>query len=424
MTMGVTRPLSKQELKNRNARAKNLERQMARIRFSSRKTISEGARKRDPVPNSVPSLTGIDSRGCYVKISRGQNMKLEFLRNGLVLMGTGLEKGWAGKRIVGGMPHRESTLDIYSATRRVIHIQEGLEAGKIWRDGALPEIERINSKLYNLWDWGSPLWIYSYRRVIDSLESALENTINPLKKEAREMLGKASVLIGEVYASPNLSEKRKWAGSACSCLTAFRNRIGPWRDRQVEGMIAYNKIRERYLRAERDWRVHNVLRRLVAVYSGEIRWPILGRDMKDLRYGGRMEEIASSNSKRGKKMKAIAELAKEMEANRYCRGGRCFDLSLLDEAEDCYSKGKNEKGRKLLRRGKLVLELNKPGFVAEQLKQAEEYVQPVAEKIEEGEWHLEKIPSLPRKGPHREEALGAAVSCFKGALEKMEAINR
>ncbi|MFP3950070.1 MAG: hypothetical protein ACLFUZ_03190 [Candidatus Micrarchaeia archaeon] len=422
--MGVTRALGKKDLMLRLRNAGKLRAQMARIRFSSRRTISERARKRGSVPNSVPSLTGIDSRGCYIKISRGQDLKLEFLNSGLVLMGTGLEKGWAGKRIVGGVPQRKSTLDIYSATRRVIHIQEGLERGRIWRDEALPEIEKINSNLYTLWDWGSPLWLYSYRRVIDSIKGALENTINPLKKEAEEMLGKASGLLGKVYTSPNLSEKRRWAGSACSCLTAFRNRIGPWRDVQVEGMIAYNKMRERYLRAERDWRAYSMLKRLVAVYSREKRWPILGRDMKDLRYAARMEELASSSEKRRKKAEAIAELANEMEANRYGRRGRGFDLDLLDEAKECYLLGKNETGRKLLRRGKLVLELNKPGFVAEQLEQAEPYMQPIAEKIGEGSGYLEQIDSLPRKGPKREEALGAAVSCFKGALEEMEAINR
>ena len=424
MLMGVTRALGKNELKLRLKKAGELKAQMARARFSSRRAISEGARRRNSVHKSVPSLAGIDSRGSYIKISRGQDLKLEFLNSGLVLMGTGLEKGWAGKRIVGGVPQRKSTLDIYSATRRAMHIQEGLERGRIWRDEALPEIEKINSNLYNLWDWGSPLWLYSYRRVIDSIRGALENTINPLKKEAEEMLGKASELLGKAYASPNLSEKRKWAASACSCLTAFRNRIGPWRDRQTEGMIAYNKMRERYLRAERDWRVYSMLRRLVAVYSGEKRWPILGRDMKDMRYAARMEELASSNEKRRKKAEAITELANGIEANRYGRGGRGFDLNLIDDARECYLLGKNETGRKLLRRGKLVLELNKPGFVAEQLEQAEKYMHPVAEKIGEGAGYLEQIGSLPRKGPKREETLEAAVDCFKEALEEMEAITR
>ncbi|MBD3389670.1 hypothetical protein GF415_01815 [Candidatus Micrarchaeota archaeon] len=422
--MGVTRPLRQKELTARKAMAENLEKKMARERFSSRRTISERVRRRGHVHKSVPSLTGIDSRGSYIQISRAQDLKLEFLKNGLLCMGTGLEKGWAGKRIIGGVPQRESTLDIYSATRRAMHIREGLEMGRIWRDEALPEIEKINSKLYNLWDWGSPLWFYSYRRVIDSLKDALKNTINPLKQEARDMLGKASELLGRVSTSPNLSEKRKWSAAACSCLTAFRNRIGPWRDSQVEGMIAYNKMRERYLRAERDWRVHRVLRRLVKAYSIEKKWAILGRDTKDLRYAVRMEEIASSKAKREKKTKAIGELTEEMDENKYNRGGRGLDLAVLDEAENCYLEGKNKRGRTLLRRGALILKLDKPGFVAGQLREAEHYVQPVAEKIEDGARHLEQIPRLPGRGQERAEALGTAVECFKNALWEMEAIKR
>ncbi|MBD3398676.1 hypothetical protein GF412_05540 [Candidatus Micrarchaeota archaeon] len=422
--MGVTRPLSKKELTLRLSKARQLEQKMRQDRFGAMKTIRESIRRRAHLPRSVPSVMGVDSRGEYIRIGSRQKMKLELLDSGLVLMGTGLEQGWAGKRIIGGVPQRVSTLDIYSATRRAMEIQEGLEAGKQWRNEALPEIEKMNSMLYCFWDWGSPIWIYSYKGVLESLHAALENTINPLKTEAAEMLVKAAGLVAETSAAPNLSEKGKWAASACACLTAFRNRIGKWRDRQVEGMIAYNKMRERYLRSERDWRVWKALKRLVAVYSGERRWPIFGRGQKDLRYVQKLGEIASSPRKRAAKTEMIAGLAKEMGANKYSRGGRGFDLRLLDEAGKCYSLGQNEKGRRLLKRGMLILELDKPGFIAEQLNKAEAYMQPAAEKIGEGAMHLERIPSLPRKGPEREGALGAAVKSFSEALAEMEAIKR
>jgi hypothetical protein len=424
MGMGVTRALSREELKLRLKNAKELEQRMQKDRFASMKTIGETIRRRECVPRSVPSLTGVDSRGRYTGIGSRQNMKLEFLGSGLVLMGTGLERGWAGKRIVGGIPQRKSTLDIYSATRRAIEIQNKLSAGKEWRNEALPEIEKMNSMLYCLWDWGSPIWIYSYKSVLESLRNALEGTINPLKQEARDMLEKAAMLIAETSAAPDLSGKRKWAAATCACLTAFRNRIGPWRDRQVEGMIAYNRMRERYLRAERDWRVWKALKRLVAVYPGEKRWPIFGKDQKDLKYAQKIREIATSPRKRTAKIEMIEVLAKEMEKNKYSCGGKGFDLNILGDAKTFYSRGQNEKGRKLLMRAGLILELDKPGFIAGQLKKAEPYLQPVAEKVEEGAGHLERIPSLPRKGPERESALAAAVWCFKEAIKEMEAIKR
>lgn len=405
--------------------AKELRQEMRRMRFRNREAIEERMQKRMVVPKGVPCNTGVDSRGAYIHLKKGINLKIEYLDSGLILMGTGLQKGWAGKRSIGGVPGQKSTLDIFSAVRRAIHIQEELHLGRVDRDAAIEIVEGMNSNLNKLGEWGSPLWLYSIKAKITKMSKALKESINPLNQEAWEMLEKAANAVGNASVETGNFRKRNFISTACTNLASFRLRLGEWRDEQVEGMIIYNKIREHTLRAERDWRVWRALDRMAKMYAHEEKkWEIFGRDQKDLRYATRMEELASSRKRVKTKTGLISGLIEEMEKHKYTWGGKGFRLEILREAKELYETGKNEKARKMLRRGKTVLEMNKARFIAEQLEQAEEYMQPVAEKIGEGAGHLEQIPTLPRKGPERKDALGAAVDCFKEALKEMEAIRR
>jgi hypothetical protein len=415
-----------QKLAVKMQEARDLRQQMRNTRFHHRKVLEEQMQRRMVVPRGMPCNLGIDSRGQYIRLKKGINLKIEYLDNGLVRMGTGLQKGWAGKRMVGGVPERKSTLDIFSAIRRAIHIQEELHLGRATRDVAIDLVEEMNSNLTKFGEWGSPLWLYSVKVEILKLSKDLQETVNPLKQEAWEMLENAAKSVGKAAVETgDLFRKRNLISIACSKLASFRLRLGEWRDKQVEGMVIYNKIREHTLRAERDWRAWNALDRMAKLYSREDKkWAIFGRDQKDLRYAMRMEELASSSKRANTKVGLISELIEEMEKNRYTWGGKGFSLEILKEAKNLYGAGKNEKARKALRRGKLILEMNKPEFIAEQLEKAEEYMQPVAEKIREGANHITALLKLPHRDRERGERLSAAVGCFREALNRMEQIER
>ena len=190
-------------------------------------------------------------------------------------------------------------------------------------------------------------------------------------------------------------------------------------------MIAYNKKRECVLRLERDQRIWNALARLAKLYSDEgKKWAVLGRDLKDLRYGGRMEEIAAGSHRAKTKMEFVSGLIEKMEKEKYTWGGRGFRLEILKRAKEEYERGNTAEAGKILRKGKRVLELNKPGFLAEQLELAEEYLKPVARKVQEGAGHIEALEGLPHRDRGRGEHLEAAAKCFREAFLEIKKIRR
>lgn len=411
--------------KSKIAEAGKLRKSMRADRFRKRNIMQERLQKGIFAPQGAPCVLGLDSEGKQVHLKKGQNLKIGFLESGLVQMGTGLKQGWAGKRKIGGVPATESITDVYSATRKAIHIQEQLASGREERDAALDLIEKMNSELNKFGEKCSPLWLHKVKLSILGLSERLQNTVNPLNQEAWAMLEKAAEAVRQSSVEGSAFSRRNFISVACANLTAFRNRLGEWRDGQVEGMIVYNKKRECVLRLERDQRVWNAIARMAKLYSDkEKKWAVFGRDMKDLRYAERMEEIAAGRHRAKTKMEFVSELIKEMEKQKYAWGRKGFRLEFLKEAKENYERGETECAGKLLRRAKRVLELNKPEFLAGQLELAEEYMKPVAEKVREGTEHIAALLELPHRDKGRGEHLEAAAECFREALLEMGKIGR
>ncbi len=68
---------------------------------------------------------------------------------------------------------------------------------------------------------------------------------------AREKLAKTIEML-ETAKTVSEDKRRFVVNSACAVFTALRNRLGQWRDRQIAGIVKFNRLREYALRAERD----------------------------------------------------------------------------------------------------------------------------------------------------------------------------
>gem|GEM_PF-3220385 len=371
------------------------------------------------------SLMGKLADGSSSALRPRKGYKTVFLENGLVKLETGLAKTRAGKKILVGTEKKEIITDIFSATRMAVHIQERLEEAQKERDAIVGEIEKINALLYKKGEKFRPLGLYFEANVLEDVGQYMGDVNSVLKQNAKDMLIAAVASLKNAAVEPDEFVRRKHISIACTKLTAFRNRFGEWRDREVAEIMAFNRGRECMLRKERDVRLESDLRRWVATYSSAGKWAIRGKAEKDLRYAEKIEKIISVNMRVAKKAELIKELKKEMAEKKYSSSGRGFSLAYLDNASELYKRGAEtrELGKDTLARGALLLRLGKPEFVAEKLIDSEKYLDEVSAGIRKAAAILEQIGQLPRKGPKRAEALSAAANCFRRTLRKMEEIN-
>ncbi len=374
---------------------------------------------------------GKDVGGKPVRLPVNYSFKTSFLENGLVSVEIGMDKSRMGKKILQWSGERHALVtDVFSAVRIPVHIQERLVNARHERDQILDEIEGLNAFLNKKGHLLTPLGFNMRARLMREVRVELEDSIVPLKREALMMLERAEKSLLEAGVESTEFGKRKQVSIACVQLTAFRDRLGKHRDKEVEEILAFNRNREALIRGERDMRIESQLRKWVAVYSNKNRWAIRGKDQKDLNYAEKIVEIASSNMRIVKKMEAIAELRKEMEGKKYKVAGKRFNLSYLDGAGEAYGSGdekSKESARKLLKKGALLLVIEKPQFVADALEKCEPYLKGVAEKIREGAEHMDNVAEFLGDSNLRNLAgdeLDSAVGCFRNALHKMELVNR
>ncbi len=403
---------------------------MKQRRLSDRNRFRRATGRNTP-PRGFGLSFGKDAGGKPVMLPVNYSFKTNFLKNGLVRIEIGMDKSRMGKKILQWTGDKHALIsDIFSAVRIPVHIQERLENARNERDEVLEEVEKLNAFLNKKGHLLTPLGFNMRARLMREVKEDLEDSIVPLKKEALVMLGKAEKSLLEAGVESTEFGKRRQVSIACVQLTAFRDRLGKHRDKEVEEILAFNTKREAFIRKERDMRIESQLRKWVAVYSNRNRWAIRGKDQKDLNYAERILEIASSNIRIVKKIEAIVELKSEMEGKKYTVTGKRFNLSYLDKAREAYGREGHKSGEgagKLLKRSALLLVLGKPQFVAGALEKCEPYLKGVAEKIREGAEHMDNVAEFlggPEKRKFAGDELDSAVRCFKDALQKMELVNR
>ncbi|MCP4646483.1 MAG: hypothetical protein GY852_01955 [bacterium] len=385
----------------------------------------------DTRPRGFGRLLGKDSAGKPASLPANYSFKTTFRENGLVCVEIGLNKSRMGKKVLQWSGDKHTLVsDVFSAVRIPVHIQERLVDARHERDQVLEKVEGLNAFLNKKGHLLTPLGFNMRARLMQKVKKKLEDSIVPLKREALMMLEKAEKSLLEAGVESTEFGKRRQVSIACVQLTAFRDRLGKHRDKEVEEILAFNKKREALIRGERDRRIESQLRKWVTIYSNRNRWAIRGKDQKDLNYAERILELASSNMRIVKKMEVIGELRKEMAGKKYKVAGKRFNLSHLDNARAAYGRGdqkSREDARKLLKKGALLLVLGKPQFVAGALEKCEPYLKGVAEKIREGAEHMDNVTEFLAGPEQRKDAggeLDSAVVCFHTALRKMEIVNR
>ena len=403
---------------------------MKQRRFSDRnrfrRKVGQTAR-----PHGFGIVFGKDAGGTPVSLPANYSFKTSFQVNGLVRVEIGMDKSRMGKKVLQWTGNKHALVsDIFNAVRIPVHIQERLMNARNERDQVLEEVERLNAFLNKKGHLLTPLGFNMRARLMREVKKELGESIVPLKKEALVMLEKAEKSLLEAGVESEEFDRRRQVSIACVQLTAFRDRLGKHRDKEVEEILAFNRKREAFIRGERDRRIESQLRKWVTVYYNRNRWAIRGKDQKDLNYAERILKLASSNMRIVKKMEEIAALRGEMAGKKYTVRGKKFNLSYLDQANEAYERGdqkSREEARKLLKQGALLLVLGKPQFVAGALEKCEPYLKGVAKKITEGAEHMDNVAEFLADSERRKDAggeLDSAVVCFRDALRKMELVNR
>jgi hypothetical protein len=153
--------------------------------------------------------------------------------------------------------HVEHVSDIFSAVRTLAHISDRHAKELASANGDLAVVERINAKL------AASVSRLSDKDAISSARRELEamGETRRVASAYKSLAAKKLAAAEECLKAFDMTGNPLLVSSACAVLTAFRNRVGEWRTRQIARIDAYEELRECSLRMRRD-------RYLEALFAG------------------------------------------------------------------------------------------------------------------------------------------------------------
>ena len=147
--------------------------------------------------------------------------------------------------------------DIFRAVRLCKHLREGYQKEINEKNKFLEEAEFFNAELSELQRRGGikvdELKIFLEK--IDGESGFIKKTAGWKTAEkllAKDYLEGASDFLKKAIETDNGSERSRFVAAACAKMTAFRNRLGEWRDKKIGKFSAWNFLRECSLRKVRD----------------------------------------------------------------------------------------------------------------------------------------------------------------------------
>jgi len=293
---------------------------------------------------------------------------------------------------------------IISAVRACKHIRKNYEAELMNLDSILRPLEEANARLVELKGERTEARAHSVISLLESFRETLSRKeVAALNKIAGARLDKT---IGSFQKIGLLPENKRafQFGTACSDLTALRNTLGVWRQKQLAGLMDFNRWRENALRMKRDdW----LLKQLVS-FSEDL--ACVSRYIKD--DAKKSEIIARAESDiRSRKKDVRAELLKflkdgktrqefrvkvrtldgiqEYEKKRrhgiHVNDGKKYDRLYYQYYEfyDCLKNGQTAQAKRELEFLDVFVKARKPRFILDELKkEPDPYLAPVIAAIE------------------------------------------
>jgi len=268
--------------------------------------------------------------------------------------------------------------DIFRAVRTCKHIRENWENETGKRDEIVEIAEEKNAELAVL---GRKITDDELDELIDKLKEVVESCRRI--KSAYKVLGLKKLEDAiEMLEGADVGNRAIVIGKTAAVITAFRNRYGGWRDEQVEGMGAYNFLRECSLREERDLFLKRMLFELSEKLSGKRKWAHLRMMEEDREHAGIIKGIDWEN--RGSAVEVLHRIYKETRLKR--------TRQELWKAFMAAKEGNLRTARMYSGNAIRMIEWNKPWYWEEQMRKTEDgtYAKRVAGKLKTVNLMLER----------------------------------
>jgi len=289
---------------------------LARLKGEDQKGIDENGKPQKtkaPETFNVKIKWGVLKNGCRYPSS----VMIKFKKNDPEYMATfGLKE--TEKRIKTGQRITKKTVevntDIFHAVRACKHLREGYQKELEQNSGFLTDVEKLNARLSELHKRGGiSAWELSmFLNDINGPGGLLERTSgwkNFGKRIAKDYLTAAAELLNKAALTENPLERSRFVVGACAKITAFRNRLGEWRDREVGNLLAWNHLRECSLRAVRDSHINALVDHCLCLLKDErLRFAAVKVWKRDMQHLGMLLKIKEAIEEKNEyqKIRALA----------------------------------------------------------------------------------------------------------------------
>jgi hypothetical protein len=259
-------------------------------------------------------------------------------------------------------PRKSVTTDVYHAVRMTKHIEESYIGELEKNDAILRSISIENLKLATGQKGREDI-----EKAIENIKAVLKSLTKirtPKKTFSREQLKRAISYLEDAIKDRDRINGQK-ISIACTKLVSFRTRYGNWRDREIEAMKEYSRLRGYALRKMRDeWLLSNI--------SNWVRY--LGRERKgfqmkslwlrDMNFSNKLEKLLENKKKM--KLEALEKISEELY-NAGRKDGAGYNIRKMHRAQEALIAGDEKKARRLVREYMLLLRVRNPFYVAREM---------------------------------------------------------
>lgn len=176
--------------------------------------------------------------------------------------------------------------DIFRAVRLCKHLRESYQKEIKEKNKFLEEAEFLNAELSELQKKGGIQAdeLKTFLEKIEGENGFIKKTTGWKAAEkllAKDYLKGVSDFLKKAIETKNAGERSCFVAAACAKMTAFRNRLGEWRDKKIGKLLAWNFLRECSLRKVRDDYLHTLFDDFMRLIKNEkLRFAVV-RNWKD-----------------------------------------------------------------------------------------------------------------------------------------------
>jgi hypothetical protein len=399
--------------------AAGMEKQRKKVRKKQRKK----ARERDLQVEGIEKgkMYGRDERGRKVDLKvnlKGWKTILGFKVELISQMGENFREGDLIPRKV---IHTDT--DIFKAVRSVKHVR-GSHRSELQRNERLfKSIDELQSIVYTK---GHTLNEDDLRRISKAICEYIEEVSK--KRSGYKLLAKWKLqdvpsLLDQAMNEGNAFRRRNRLSVLCTKLTAFKERYGKWRERQIFNIDRYNQVREDGLRNIRDSRLRESLIELASrlgsdplgvAYTLAQDWEVI----KDMRKAQRR----ITDNKPEEALGIIEKNGKAVKAEWLKRELREIFGFIAASSKNNHNKWR-KKARKMLENFARFLGQRNTRYIIQELKKTRDrYTEPIVQDLENGNSCIRQSLRERRSIGRKKSLIRAAASHYRQAAIKLALI--